>query len=442
MIDGRLVFGGNKAFPDTFWTSRVGNLFFMMANRLAQDSASDVSGIAYFGALTDSDPFDKTLTSSTVDEIAWLVGEKFLAIGTEGGEYLVSGGNAALSNSNTSVRKQSSNGGKIVEVSDDGIFFINRTGDGLVYFKYSDENGGYTSYRLDFRNKDIIKYTGYDPLDVNHDNYNDVQAEQIFWNRSRQTLWIRTTRNKLIGMVVDVATNMYAFFKTEIGGDAKVLSACNILGNDGHEYSFMLTGRTGFGVALEFIGKDYNLESIYNNGNVADLYASLDCCKTGTAVGTSLTISQFASQTMRVINLEDGTNYGLLTANGSGVFTLPASPGANLLLAGYDYSCSYKSLPIAGGGQYGPSAPSIQKIDTLVLQLNNARGIKYSYDGTQYDTIPDLTRLTASKLFTGYTEELKLDSAPKESQQFFLKADSPACGLILNIGIKGTTYEG
>ena len=93
----RLWFGGTTAKPQSIFGSKT------------DDFENFTVGT------NDADALEYAIASYKVNQVQWMSSTEVLLVGTAGGEFKVSGGNAALTPSNVQVTRQTSYGGKNVQ---------------------------------------------------------------------------------------------------------------------------------------------------------------------------------------------------------------------------------------------------------------------------------------------------------------------------------------
>jgi hypothetical protein len=136
--DSRLVFGGTETFPDKIWLSQINDIFEFDERGLESDST-------YSDPLVATDPFSVTLKQSEYSEIRWISPGKTLPVGTDSGEFIVTGPDQAVSVSieNVSSNVETSVGGALIQVIRFGgaAIFVARGQKSLVEMVYNnDEN--------------------------------------------------------------------------------------------------------------------------------------------------------------------------------------------------------------------------------------------------------------------------------------------------------------
>jgi len=198
MFEQRIFWGGTEFQPDTLWGSRTGNFYFLMQERLAQDSSTDVSGYNYFGTTAVTDPFATTIASKRVSAITWMSAQKTFQVGTLEAEYIVTGNDQIISSSNISIQPHSRHGSRNKEVAliGDSTVYVAKGGQTLNSFKYNRENGSFISNDLNRRAADIVTKlpttTSWTDNSKAYSGSKSALIDQIYWQEAMNTLWVLT----------------------------------------------------------------------------------------------------------------------------------------------------------------------------------------------------------------------------------------------------------
>jgi len=283
----RLIFGGTSEKPDTLWASKTGNLFHFMQERLADDASTDVSGLGFFGAVKDTDPFATTPASNQVNAIQWLMSSQGLEIGTLGAEYtadIVAANNVSY----LALKEQTSVGGSDVSPVRIGAstIFVSRDGKRVREFIFNDRNGTFLANNLTVLNSDIL-YHGFDE-GVNSDTpKSTIIIEQLNYQQSRDIVWALTNTGVLFGLTLDKQAGTAAWHTQTLGGTGVVIKSLAVLPNATGDYDELhmalvrTVGTSKF--FIETIGADFNYPTLANESpSVDDKPIYLDCSMTHT----------------------------------------------------------------------------------------------------------------------------------------------------------------
>ena len=277
-FEQRLVFGGSIKQPDTLWGSLSGNMFHMMADKVAQDSSTDVSGLGFFGGVAATDPYQFTIASQEINAITWMSSQRALEVGTLGSEYIISGGDSGLSPlSVPKIQAQTSHGGDTVRPVRiaGGTLFISRDGQTVRDFKYSNDQDSYVTRNISVSSDEIIHHG----FDESTDSYAGTKIVDMAYQSSRGILWFVTSSNALVGCSIDYDTNTLSWHKHTLGGtDVKVHGLAVIPNSSGTfddlyisiSRTFSRTTSAGTKFYLEKIGDDFEHTLLLNTSTSED----------------------------------------------------------------------------------------------------------------------------------------------------------------------------
>ena len=131
----RMVLGGGKKSPQTFYMSRTGDFENFRKSRPVQDD----------------DPVEYMVASGSIDAIQWLASFGELLIGTSGAEYKASGESGVITPKNASITAQSywgSSGGLSPLIIGNSVMHVQRHGARVRDLFYSLEKDGYAGNDL------------------------------------------------------------------------------------------------------------------------------------------------------------------------------------------------------------------------------------------------------------------------------------------------------
>ena len=277
-FEQRLVFGGSIKQPDTLWGSLSGNMFHMMADKLAQDTSSDTSGLGFFGNVVATDPYQFTIASQEVNAITWMASQRALEVGTLGSEYIISGGDSGLSPLTVpKIQAQTSHGGDVVRPVRiaGGTLFVSRDGQTIRDFKYSNDQDSYVTRNISVSSDEIIHHG----FDESADSYAGTKIVDMAYQSSRGILWLVTSSNALVGCSIDYDTNTLSWHKHTLGGtDVKVHGLAVIPNSSGTfddlyisvSRTFSRAASAGTKFYLEKIGDDFEHTLLLNTSTSED----------------------------------------------------------------------------------------------------------------------------------------------------------------------------
>ncbi len=263
----RLILGGNIEKPDTLWMSKLGNYKNFMSDKLDQDTtATDYSGLDHFNIITNSDPFNATIASTEVNDIAWLSSDSVMICGTIGAEYTVSPIDGVFGRNNININPRSSYGSKPIQAfkGGEGVMYVSRDGKRIRRFRNS-ADGEQSNVDITTLNSDIIHHNPNLLGTVASTEFKGIIVGQMAWQESRSTMWFVTSNKALIGFTIDQKSGVAGWHRHEIspanGNQAEVLGV-TVLPNEDNTYLdvYVLVSRlvwVSTEVTLEKIGDDF-----------------------------------------------------------------------------------------------------------------------------------------------------------------------------------------
>lgn len=476
-FEGRLIFGGNNKFPDTIWASEVGDVFHFMQDRLIQDAASDASGLGYFGAVKDTDPFTFTIAQKDSSAITWLMGAEQLHVGTMSGEFAMTGGSDAILGVNAVFVKNISNHGgcpvQPIRLAGSTIFVSkDRKTIREIPANYSDY--GY-SIDLSILSDGIQtkQYQFTSPGVGGESSFpNGYGVCQLAWQENTSTIYIAlrdyeegTTDHSfflppisIIGLTYEKTSKLLAWWKyrsyaatSEANTTASAIYCLTVIPKASlssritrqiDDTLYLISGRDQTKVTLErslplYRGIKQSLSSS-DDRDVLSIPTVMDACRYfyNLTPFTSVTFADYANLHVGVV--ANGNYIGIKQANGSGVINLGAA--YNSAVIGFPYRAEIKTMPVEAGGTLGPSQGSERRIHEAIIRLHKSRGGSYQANSNnKYALIPSsLTSNTT--LFTG-ERKVPINASTDDTQVSIIQ-NEPYPITVLWLALKGVTYDG
>lgn len=278
LYEQRLIFGGTPTEPDTMFCSAVGDFDRLITDRLDQDISTNQSLFGIFGDLTADDAFTPTISSNEVNEIKWMSPDDVLVVGTSGAEFVVSPIDGVFSRTNINVRAKTAYGSRDVQAlkCGKGIIHVSRDGQRLRLFTYLISNGQTENTELTAMSSEIVHYNP--GLANSTVKTKGITIRQMAWQQSRETMWLNTSRNALIGLTITDDRSVMAMHKHKLGGMLDSLGAAQILGicsipniENTFDELYILVKRTvntvGEVVTLEKLGDDFEHDILVNTSD-------------------------------------------------------------------------------------------------------------------------------------------------------------------------------
>ena len=240
----RMVLGGTKNQPTTFYMSRTGDYENFRKSR----------------PLQDDDPVEYMIASGAIDEIKWITSFGHLLIGTSGAEYEVSSSGAAITPSDVTIRTGSFWGSSRIQplVIGNSIIHCQRAGSRIRDLMYSLEKDGYAGNDLSVLAPHLVE--------------GHTLRQWAFQQSPGSVVWIVRDDGVLLALTYMSEQNVFGWSRHVT--DGHVLSICSLSG-DGEDVVMMVVQR----------GARYFLERLANRFQDADPIETamfVDCAKTFT----------------------------------------------------------------------------------------------------------------------------------------------------------------
>lgn len=397
-FEDRLIFAGSTKYPQTFWTSKVGDYY-------------------NFGVSTpivDDDAVTATLNGGQMNGIKAMVAFGELILLTSGGEYKVSGGQGkALTPSNTLSQAQEYRGVSDVLPVTVGsrIVFAQQQGNIIRDLAYS--------YEAD-------KYTG-DDLNLLCSHLFDGHKVtcMTYQQAPDSVIWFVRDDGLLLGLTYIKEQDIYAWHRHSIKG-GRFINICCVPGGERDElYAVIERGGSYESVLLE-------------KSNDADVPAEQFYVDDG------ITIRGDSIKEVNDLTWLEGESVAIL-ADGNvlpeqvvknGKITLSEKHGFSVVHVGLPIDAQIKTLPIEFQGQDGNYISRKKRVGNLSILFKNTRGGLYGLDETKLDEIK--WRSTEgydqpTRLYTGKKKIVLPAASWDETQQLIIRQDAPLPMTVLAI---------
>lgn len=444
--EGRLVYGGSKFQPDTFWGSRPGKYDNLMARKFAQDMGlinnTTGSGLNYYGPLADEDAYAFTLNSQRLNRIQWISDIKTLSIGTTGSEHVDPKDAAPISAKKSPTLKNDTAHGSAPAMpvkAGRTLVFVQRSGAKLMEIDYDFYSESYAAEDLIFIADHLV---------------DGSQITQIAYQEDRQLIWCITAAGKLFCCLRDKTMQITAWASQVIGGvDAKVLSVCvKPSPTNKVDDVWLYVSRTVGGTTKYFIEFMHGINDsaaftvpsiIYDTWDDAPAFFA-DYSRTlalpGDPVGPTVTLANFANETLSFA--ANGFAIGNITGNGSGVFSL----GSTLInvTVGFPYTSIVQPMRPEAGAVTGSAQGQIKRIDKVIPRFYRTNYAKIGPSLGNLETInfrdDSIPLGTPTPYYTGdkaifYRGDYDMDG------YVYIVSDLPLPFGVTSIATRGVTLE-
>lgn len=397
-FEDRLVFAGSTRYPQTFWSSKVGDYY-------------------NFGTSTpvvDDDAVTATLNGGQMNGIKAMVAFGELILLTSGGEYKVSGGQGkALTPSNTLSQAQEYRGiSDVLPVTvGSRIVFAQQQGNIIRDLAYSYETDKYTGDDLNLLCSHL--FDGHKVVAMTYQQTPD------------SIIWFVRDDGLLLGLTYIKEQDIYAWHKHSIK-NARFVNVCCIPGGECDELY----------AVIERNGQYENVMLEKRNDNDVpeeQIYVDDGITVRGSDIKEVTGLTWLEGETVAI--LADGNALPQQKVEG-GKVTLSEKHGYSVVHVGLPIDAVIKTLPIEFQMQDGSSISRKKRIGNLSVLFKNTRGGLYGLSEEKLDEIKwrDTEAYgQPTKLFTGKKKIVLPAAGWDETQQLIIKQDAPLPMTVLAI---------
>ena len=338
----RLVLGGTKDDPASFFMSRTGDYENFRKSR----------------PLQDDDPVEYMLASGSIDEIRWMASFGDLLIGTSGAEYKATSSGAAITSSDVQISVQSywGSSGLAPLIIGQSVMHCQRSGSHVRDLYYSWESDGYAGNDLSLLAPQLVE------------SHHIMQW--AFQQSPGSNIWAVRDDGVLLCLTYMKEQNVYGWSRHVTQG--KVLSVAVISGSQ-EDVVMLVVEREMGGV------KKYFLERLAGRFRDADGIGDafyVDCGLTSRQETASDTVGGLGHlEGADVVALADGSPVEGLTVT-DGAVTLPYA--AKVATVGLNYVSALSPLPLETDTQQGATLGKRRAYGKCVLRLYRSVGGKYA----------------------------------------------------------------
>ena len=446
-FQGRVYYGGSSRYPDTFWASRIGNVFQMMELPFAQ--ADNFTTYAD----DNSRPWQKVVNSEQVSEIVTMSSSKMLAILTRNAEIVAYGSNGALGPNDFAFESSTYFGAEKVQACRVGNFltFIQKGG------KMRDLIFSFDEYQ--YKSSDLAFVA----------DHLSTPAKMISAEFSSSIVFVKTQDGGLNTLTLDRDYQIVAWARQEFGGghEDATIEVLDIAVSDKTEVYFLIK-RTYDGdsrVSLEKLSPFYFGDSVVrtyavdSNTRSEPPYAYMDCVTSYNRVALGFIPSDtidgvnadiYGGRTVHVfgVSYTDASTTGWVylgefDVEDDGTLSDPSFENYQSFAYGFLYTARLEPVPIEAGSQYGSAAPAKKRAHNLVVRLYNTLGFKYGDLRDLYEEsfVTDATPLgTAPDLFSG-VRVVAMPGGYGEDYRLAFESSGPVPCNILSVAVEGQAHE-
>lgn len=338
----RLVLGGTKDDPASFFMSRTGDYENFRKSR----------------PLQDDDPVEYMLASGSIDEIRWMASFGDLLIGTSGAEYKATSGGAAITSSDVQISVQSywGSSGLSPLIIGQSVMHCQRSGSHVRDLYYSWESDGYAGNDLSLLAPQLLE------------SHRIVQW--AFQQSPGSNIWAVRDDGVLLCLTYMKEQNVYGWSRHVTQG--KVLSVAVISGSQ-EDVVMLVVEREVGGVKKYFLER---LAGRFRDADGIEEAFYVDCGVTSRQETASDTVGGLGHlEGADVVALADGSPVEGLTVT-DGAVTLPYA--AKVVTVGLNYVSALSPLPLETDTQQGATLGKRRAYGKCVLRLYRSVGGKYA----------------------------------------------------------------
>jgi len=343
--EGRLVFGGTLARPQTVWGSVSGDF---------ENLAVGTQG---------GDAYEFGIAANKVNNIRWLLPSRVLLVGTKGGEFRVTGGaDLPITPTNVDAKSETAYGSNFVNPMrvSSAILFVQRSGRKLRELAFSLDFDSYVAPDLTVLAEHMFPQ-------------GKTIEEMDFQQDPDPILWVVRSDGVLCGLSYDRSNDVVGWHRHPT--DGAVESVCVIPHPDGdREQVWLIVRRTINGATKRYVEYLDDAGGFYDDLNT-------DCTLTysGAPATTFGGLEHLRGKVVQILG--DGAYYGEQTVPVTGSAEVVISPAASAVEVGLPYTSTLETLRAeiqsATGSVQGlkkrSSKVTIRVLDSMGYKINGAQ---------------------------------------------------------------------
>ena len=413
-FEQRLVFANTNNNPQTLWFSKNGNY------KNFEVGTADDDALIY------------TIASNQSNAIRFLSSTAVLAVGTAGGEFvLTSTSDGPVTPTTTLIRKYSNYGSaKLLPVQvADVTLFVQRGNRKLREFKFvgNVNVGGYSAPDMTILAEHITE---------------GGIVDMAYQQEPDSVVWIVRDDGTLVGMTYRREEEVVAWHKHVIGGSfnggqAVVESIATLPTDTGEDELYMIVKRTINGQTMRYIEK----MNVFNFGNDTTTAFFVDSgLSYSNSATTSLSgLSHLEGELVQV--LANGAAHPDKTVSNSGIALDFSSTTAAV---GYSYTSNMQTLRIESGSVDGTSQGKPKHIHAITVRLYETVGVEIGNDSGEIDRIPfrdsSMAMNQAVPLFTG-DKDIEFAGGFDDDDRVYIKQEQPLPLTVLAFYPRMNTFD-
>lgn len=414
----RLFWAGSTDQPQTLWGSKSG------------DYENHTPGTL------DNDPVIYTLATDQVNVIRWLSPGKVMAVGTVGGEFVISGSTTAdaLTPTNVRVIREGTRGSythRPVRI-DNAVIFIQRQQRNIREFTYKFESDSYQSPDLTILSPQVAV---------------GGMTEINFQQEPHAIVWGVKADGQLVGCTYIRDQQVVAWHRHKIGGSFGattwgIVESLAVIPGTGQDEVWMIVKRTINGVTrryVEYLTNEFDTGEGFTKTSA--FFVDSGLTYSGSATATITGLDHLEGETVQILG--DGSVYSDQAVSSGQVTGI--SPTVETANIGLGSTALIKTLRPEAGSDDGTAQGKAKRIYNTTIRMIDTLGCKVSDDGTNFDEINFRSGSdpmdSSPPLFSG-DKEVQFRGGWEKPGHTYVKQDQPLPMYITAIITRLVTNDG
>jgi len=348
------------------------------------------------------------------------------------------------------VRKQTEIGSSNVQAIgiETSVLFVTRDGRRVRDFKFNRDNGSFISTNLSIINDSIV-FAGFDG--ATGSTLKGVTFLEMHYQLSRDTIWLLTSNNALVGLTLAKDSGVVAWHRHNIRtGD--VIRGISVIPSTSGNFDelWMVVERSidsSTTFYVEKMGDDFEHTFLDNSSSSDDDTPYYSDAGIKIVLGSTTdtvtlpnnavndTASHLEGETVKV--LAAGLVEVDKTVSGGQITLVAALPSGTPIVLGLPYIAKMRTLDIEAGADFGSAQGVIQRIDRVDIRLYKSQKGKFS---TTISANSDEIEYENGTIFTGNKKQY-VPASPDENMQFEIEHDDPVPFNLLSMTFRGVSFD-
>jgi photosystem II stability/assembly factor-like uncharacterized protein len=366
--------------PLNVWASAIGD-YYNMAGTLDDGTTNDSLG------------FTGLIVSDSVTTLDWIYPGRRLIIGSERGEFTITGGsdaNSPINATTASINRDSQYGAANVRPMMLGpvLLFVQRLGRKLLEYIYKIEMDGFEGTDLTILSE--------------HLTFGKIK-KIVYQQEPDQIVWCLLETGKLIGLTYQRKNDVLAWHQHQLGGTNPVIEDIVVTKDvaSRQDQLWLLVKRTIGGATQQFV--EYMPYAWnYGFGDVLADFSGVDAGVFDTIPGGGVTITGLNHLNGEVVDIRADTTVYTKTVTTNAITVDATAVEFNI---GLPFTAEFCSMNLEPSSQAGVMQAVNKRLTKLFLRVLESIGGEFSFDGTDWYDIDDLSVITT----TPYSMDCEID---------------------------------